>query len=95
MDWATTTAALSIREADRLLKENGYGGEYEKVYLHQLRGRPLQYCFQGFGVAPGTGRVSRRVVVEVGTGAVREVGYDCFLRLRRVGTGFGVGVEEV
>ncbi|KAL8937102.1 MAG: hypothetical protein Q9211_003853 [Gyalolechia sp. 1 TL-2023] len=75
VQWARVSALMPIWGADQLLKKAGFRGEYEKVFLHQMKERALQYCFGGLGAGPE----ARQVVVEVLTGEVKEVDYDCAL----------------
>ena len=65
---------MPISFADSLLKDAGYVGSYEAVYLNEIEGRPLQYCFQCG--RRGVMQQQYNVVVEVYTGIVHEVTYS-------------------
>ncbi len=82
---------MPVALADTLLKAAGYEGPYEIVRLHEmvLEARPLQYCFQGFW----HGSEARSVVVEVETGEVSEVNYDCVVNLKNDVNGTKVTVQ--
>ena len=71
--WGQVQSMVPISFADSLLKDAGYAGSYEAVYLDYIEGRPLQYCFKG--VWPGPPQYN--AVVEVYTGLVEEVNYLC------------------
>ena len=71
--WGRVQSIMPISFADSLLKDAGYVGSYEAVFLNEVEGRPLQYCFQ----CRRTGAMQYSAVVEVYTGVVQEVNYHC------------------
>ncbi|KAL8709504.1 MAG: hypothetical protein Q9220_005746 [cf. Caloplaca sp. 1 TL-2023] len=79
--WPSVQASMPFARADGLLKDAGFAGPYEVVFLHQMEGKPLQWCFRGLFPSP---RV-RDVAVEVLTGAVRELNYNCAVMFRGSG----------
>ena len=73
VQWDRVQSIMPISFADSLFKDAGYVGSYEAVFLNEIEGRPLQYCFR-WG---RQGAMQYRVVVEVHTGVVKEVNYRC------------------